>query len=179
MDTQSKSQGSVLLDIEQELQGLLLEETFEIFKHKYTLRLLSEEETIWTYGFLNPKSTISIAVASRLATLAIGLRAVDGSPIPDVFQDKYNVLPQEKKDDLHAEHKEPQFIYAAVVMEWLRKQPDVFINQMHDAWQKLELRRTKGQNELKNSSGESLEKEESESLTELSQLGEQLATGSK
>lgn len=179
MDIQSKSLGNVLLDIEQELSGLLLEDTFTIYNHKYTLRLLNEEETIWTYGFLNPKSTISIAVASRLASLSIGLRAIDGMPVSEAFQDAYNALPQKEKDELHKEQKEPQMVYAALVMEWIRKRPDIFVNQLHEAWQGLEQRRAIAQGEVKNSSGESLEKEESENLTELSQLGEQLATGSE
>lgn len=179
MDAKTKSLGNVLLDIQQELQGLLLEDTFTIYNHKYTLKLLSEEETIWTYGFLNPKSTISIAVASRLASLSIGLRAIDELPISEVFQKVYDDLSKDEKDALHKEHKEPKMIYASLVMAWIRKQPDIFVNNLHESWQELEQRRIDAQEEVKNSSGESLEKEENQNLTELSQLGEQLLTGSE
>lgn len=179
MDRKSTKPRNILLDIQQELQGLLLEDTFTIYNHEYTLRLLNEQETIWTYGFLNPKSTISIAVASRLASLAIGMRAIDGMPVSEAFEDTYNALSQAEQDEIHKEHKKPQMVYASLVMDWLSDQPDIFVNGLHEAWQALERRRIGAQTEVKNSSGESLEKEENPNLTELSQLGEQLPTGSE
>ena len=163
----------LLLDLEQELKGLLLEDTFEVLGHKYTLRLLTEEETIWTYGYLNPKSTVSIAVAARLASLSVGLRAVDGYPVSEVFAGEYEALSPAEKDNLHAEHRDPQLVYAALVMGWLKRQPDVFLNELHDAWQTLETRRLEAQGEAKNSSGEDSEKDEKKSSTESSQAGEQ------
>jgi hypothetical protein len=179
MDTKSANPATLLLDLQQELRSLLLEETVTILNRKYTLRLLNEEETIWTYGFLNPKNTVSIAVAARLANISIGLRAIEGIPIEEVFKGTWEELDEEAKDALLKEHSEPQMVYAQLVMNWLRKQSSTFMNELHGAWQALEERRSKAQSAIKNSSGEDSEKEENKSLTESSQLGEQSSTDSE
>lgn len=173
MDKKSIDPANLLFDLQQELRGFLLEETFTIYNREYTMRLLSEEETIWTYGFLNPKNTVSIAVAARLANISIGLRAIEGIPVEEVFKSMWEGLDEEQQDALLKEHSEPQMVYAQLVMDWLRKQPSSFMNELHGAWQGLEERREKSQSELKNSSGEDSEKAEKKSLTESSQSGEQ------
>ena len=115
------------------------------------MRLLSEEETIWTYGFLNPKNTVSIAVAARLANISIGLRAVEGVSTEDLFKDTWEGLDEVTKDALLSEHSVPQMVYAQLVMDWLRKQPSSFMNELHEAWQSLEERRADAQSAIKNS----------------------------
>ncbi len=176
MDT---NPASILLDLQQELRGLLLEETVTILNRTFKFRLLTEEETIWTYGFLNPKNAVSIAVAARLANLSIGLREIEGASIEEVFQDPWNALSEGEQASLLAEHKEYQMVYAQLVMDWLRKQPDSFVNQLHGAWQDLEKRREDAQSEIKNSQGEGSEQTEKPNTTEPSQPGELLSTVSE
>ena len=165
--------GNILMDLDKELKGLLLEDTFEVLGHKYTLRLLSESETIWTFEFLNPSSTLSIAVASRLANLAIGLRAIDGYPVDEVFKDTFDFYSEDKKDSLLKAYEESQKVYATLVMDWLKQKPSEFVTELHECWQELQTRRYEAQEEVKNSLGEDSVKEESKSLTESSQPGEQ------
>ena len=168
-----KNPANLLMDLTKELQGLLIEDTFEVLGHKYTMRLLTEEETIWTYSFLNPKSTVSIAVASRLASLSIGLRAIDGIPIEECFTPIWEALSDPEQGEMLKEYKSSQMVYAKLVMDWLGEQANEFMNKMHSSWQSLEKRREDSQDQVKNLSGEDLEKEENKSTTESSQLGEQ------
>ena len=170
---------NVLLNLQKELDGLFLEDTFIIHNNKFTLRLLSESETIWTFQFMDPKSTLSLAVAARLANLSIGLRAINGIPIPEVFKETFDSMPEDKRNQLVAEHKEESKIYAALVMDWLSAQPSVFVNELHNVWQDLEERRIEAQDEVKNSLGEDLEKVEKKNLTESSQHGEPLLIDSE
>ena len=170
---------NVLLNLQKELDGLFLEDTFTIQKNKFTLRLLSESETIWTFQFMDPRSTLSLAVAARLANLSIGLRAINGVSIPEVFKETFDSMPEDKRNALVNEHKEEPKIYAALVMDWLSAQPATFVNELHNAWQDLEERRIEAQDEVKNSLGEDLEKETKPNLTESSQLGEQSSTDSE
>jgi len=163
---------NLLIDLQNELNGFLLEDTVTVYNHKYTIRLLTEEETIWTYGFLNPKNAISIAVASRLASLAIGLRSIDGISVDEVFKPVWEKLEPEKQAEMLGEHKEYSMVIAKLVMDWLRKQSNHFVNKLHEAWQALEERRLEAQEEVKNLSGGDSEKVENPNMTESSQHGE-------
>jgi len=70
-------------------------------------------------------------------------------------------------------YEESQKVYATLVMDWLKQKPSEFVTELHECWQELQTRRYEAQEEVKNSLGEDSVKEESKSLTESSQPGEQ------
>jgi hypothetical protein len=165
----------ILLDLQKELQGELLEADVVVRGKTFKFRLMNERESSWTFGHINPTNSISIALSSRLSSLAVGVRAIDGVLISDLFEPKFLALDVlDRNAMLERNGNSLRFCYCELFMEYLSELPGSFITELFEDWQKLEIRRLENLGELKNSSGESLVKEEKKSLTELSQAGDPL-----
>jgi hypothetical protein len=148
----------ILLDITKELQGNFISDTFEVQGHKYEMRLLTEEEMAWSFGLIKSNTELALALSSRLASLSVGIRSIDGAKISDIFAEDFAKLDVDVSEDLAYSLIMSKFLY-----DYLKQQPPSFIGELHECWQKLEKRRIEAQGELKNSSRESLEKEEKQS----------------
>lgn len=144
----------ILLDLQRELSGELLEETFEIRGKKFTLRLLNESETGWVYGFVSVSSIGQAAtlLGARLAMLAIGVRAIDGYTVEELLEGVWSDMDEVKKREyLSNNHNSKKFALAAIFKEQLSEYPPSFISELQEKWQGLEARRNEAQGEIKNS----------------------------
>lgn len=150
------------MDLQSELSGQLLQEDFVVNDRTFTMRLLNEEEHAWTYSLISTNNHMSLAMSVRVANLAIGIRSINDMSIESQFEDAFNKLPEEEKVSL-IDGKPIKFAYAALFLRWLSEQPPVFVTELHNHWNSLEKRRADAQGDLKNSSGESSEKEEKQS----------------
>ena len=174
----AKKLSGILLDLHKELQGDLLQDDFVIRGRKYTLRLLNEKETNWSFSFIKSNSTLSIATSVRLANLAVGIRAIDGVTVEDLFEDQWKSMSELDKNAELLKHETKQFAVAAMMLEFLSTEShSSYVSELHEKWQELDSRRSDAQHEIKNSSGEDLEKAMKTSLTESSQDGEPLQLG--
>jgi len=154
----------ILADLQTELSGQFLQDDFEVQGRTFTMRLLNEEENAWTYSGLlaGGDSTISLAMSARIANLAIGIRSINDATIGEMFESKFNDLPESEQRELAA-NKPIHFAYAGLFLRWLAVQPPEFITELVDKWQELESRKKDAMGEIKNSSGESSDSEEKKS----------------
>lgn len=144
----------ILLDLQKELSGELLEETFDLRGKKFTLRLLTESETGWVYSFVNVGSLGQAAtlLGARLAMLAVGLRAIDGYTVEELLEGVWDGMGEEKRRECLANnHHQKKFALASIFMEQLSEYPPAFISELQEKWQRLEARRNEAQGEIKNS----------------------------
>lgn len=162
---------SILLDIEKEVAGVLLSETFVVRNRKWTMKLLDEGETAWTFSLANVNSHVELALSVRLANLAVGIRFIDGIPIDKVFEDRYVNMDAVDRE-FKFKDKEPKYIFSQLMYEFLQNIDPDYIKELQAKWNELEKKREAAQAELKNSSGESSQKDEKQNLTELSQSGD-------
>jgi len=166
---------SILLDIENESKGFLLQEEFEIRGKKYLFKLLNDKENNWSISHMRADNEFTLAMSARVSQLAISIRAIDGYSIEDIFASDMKISliddedPERSEKEKHNEEvrklffkyeNDKQLIAAHLFREFLLKQASVIVNELHECWQKLVERQGKAQVELKNSLGESLVKEE-------------------
>jgi hypothetical protein len=144
----------ILLDLQKELSGELLEDTVDIRGRKITFRLLNEAETGWVYGFVNvgTMGQASMLLSARLAMLAVGIKAIDGVTVEELFAETWDSLDEIKKSDLLSSNAgKKKFAIASMFMDTLSEYPPTFISDLQDAWKLLEERRNEAQREVKNS----------------------------
>ena len=169
---------NILLDLQTELSGELLSETFEVRNRKFEMRLLNEEENSWAFGFMNTRSEMSLAMSARIATLTVGIKSIDGVSIEALFLEVLTELHESDKDEYDELMKKnpdsTKFACFEMFMKFLMEMPPSFVNDLNRKWQELEKRRDEASEQVKNSSGEASEKDESPSLIEASQAGESL-----
>jgi len=161
---------SILLDIENESKGFLLQEEFEIRGKKYLFKLLNDKENNWSISHMRADNEFTLAMSARVSQLAISIRAIDGYSIEDIFasemkqvsvndEDPDKEVKEKKNETLrHLFFKyedDKQLIAAHLFKDFLLKQSSIIVNEMHECWQKLVMRQGTAQTELKNLSGES------------------------
>jgi hypothetical protein len=172
----------LLMDLETQLAGSFLSETFEVQGFKFDMRTLDEGEFSWSMSKVSGDSienAVALAMEVRLPTLAIGIRSINGNSIISMYEDEWKSIPQEMRDRYILryldEMEAKKFFSAEMFISWLSKQPPNFIKSLYnDCWLVLANREKESQGELKNSSGESSEMVEKSDSTELSRSGEQL-----
>jgi len=170
----SKNLKSLLTDLKKELGGDLLEDTFSVEDHQFTMRLLNEEENSWCYQYVNTGNVMAMGISLRMPTLAIGIRAIDGIPLMEYFSDDWNTLSVAEQRALTEANKySRKYFVAGHMMDYLGDCPPEMITKLWAEWEKLTQRRTDAQEQVKNSSGEDSEKETSENTTESSPFGDQ------
>jgi len=142
----------LLLDLQKELQGEVIEETFDIGKHKYTMRLLNEAETSWVYSHIEMGTEVGMAMSVRLPQLAAGIRMIDGVAKEELLGDLFNSLPDAQRMLLLSggNSKRMAFFnskFLDILAEWNPK----VVQDLYSKWLELEGRRADVQVELKNS----------------------------
>lgn len=143
----------ILFDLQKELAGDLLEEVVEIRGKSFTIRLLNEEETGWTYSFvnINGAGNTSTLLSARLAMLSMGVRAIDGCSIEEIFSEDWEAFDEIKKAHLLSTNgNKKKFAIASLFKDVLAEYPPAFIQELQEKWKTLEERRTNAQREVKN-----------------------------
>jgi hypothetical protein len=172
----------ILLDLNAELQGQLLCETYEINGRSYEMKLLTDSEAAWSYNIIDSKNTVTLTLTARVATLAVGIRSINGCSIEEIFQedldeilskrtryyDHFETLKQEEKDELSKflspyDGFEGKYLLCKLFYEWLGQQPSTFLNDLYTKWGELQKRQNDMQASVKKSLPESSEKSTEES----------------
>jgi len=170
----SKDPKRLLLDLKKELGGELLEDTFQVGEHTFTMRLLNEEETSWCYQYVNTGNVMAMGISLRMPTLAIGIRAIDGTPLMEYFSEDWNKLTEAERSALQEANRYSQkYFIAGHMLDYLGDCAPDMITKLWAEWEKLSKRRSDAQEQAKNSSGEVSEQETSENTTESSPSGDQ------
>lgn len=137
---------SILDDLASELDKGFIEDTFDICGHKWAMRTLQDHERSWSAGYTRTQSMNSMLVSMRAPMLAIGIRSIDGLPIPKFFQSQWE---DESKDITEAarrvlESQNPymmQYWFAERLFVWLSQRPPSFVEKLWEAWLSLEKKR--------------------------------------
>ena len=141
----------ILNDLRTELSSSFVEDVFEVRGHSFKLRLLNDVETEWAYSQIDTKTPLGLAVAARRATLAIGIREIDGAT-PEVLCEE--LLKSRTDPEIQVLYNESSnssdILYANMLLETLKEYPPEFIDEIYDGWKKLEVRRSEAQKNLKN-----------------------------
>lgn len=146
---------SILTDLSNELQGSLLEDTFEVRGRKFTMKLLNAEENMWRNARVDISSQYSALSSWKLPTLAISIRAIEGKPIEEAYKDKWDELDESTKSMLETANKfAKKYFTADFLMQELSQFPNDFIEELTACWEKLSGRSREAQDALKKSSGE-------------------------
>ena len=169
----------ILKDLQSELTKSLLEDTFETespegIKTTWTMRLLNEDEITWSFSKtgMDLKNLISMGISFRLPTLAIGIRRMNETSILEVFQEDWDLLTETEQENLmNSPGASLDKLGAEFLLDYLKKQPSEFVNELWVHWQSLEARRKEGQQALKKSSGESGDLEEKTSSPDSTPTG--------
>jgi len=153
-----------LLDFQSEMRSQLLEDTFTVHDKRWTMKLLTEEEQTWGTGMMNTTNVVSIGLSGRLATLAIGIRAIDDKPVYEYFAEDWDDLGAAAKDALENMNKfAMKYFVAEHLYMFLAAMPPEVTTDLYKSWEKLIERRAKAQETSKKSSGETLPPESNES----------------
>lgn len=166
----------ILADLARELDGETLEHSCVVHNHKWTMRLLNEEESNWRNGFVNMGTRLSAITSWRLPTLAIGIRAIDDIPVYRFFQDEWKASEETRQalELMDQRGKFSQKYFAAeYLMEFLSSRFPEVLEPLWEEWQKLEERREEAQASVKKSFGGSSEEDEKPSGTEPSPSGDE------
>lgn len=141
---------TILDDLATELDKGFLEDTFDVSGHKWTMRLLQDHERNWANGFIRNTSLNAMLTSVRAPVLAIGIRAIDGIPIPVFFQKQW----EEESGELESlakqmlENSNPyikQYWFAERLFQWLSLRPPKFVEGLWEKWTALEGRRDKAE----------------------------------
>jgi hypothetical protein len=148
---------SILDDLATELDKGFLEANFDIAGHQWTMRLLQDHERNWANGFVRNTSLNAMLTSVRAPVLAIGIRAIDGVPIPTFFQKQWEAESAEMetlaKQMLDAANPYvKQYWFAERLFVWLSQRPPNFVEQLWSKWTELESRREKAEDAMGKSS---------------------------
>lgn len=148
---------SILDDLASELDKGFLEESFDIAGHKWTMRLLQDHERNWANGFVRNTSLNAMLTSVRAPVLAIGIRSIDGVPIPQFFQQQWEseaaeleTVAQQMLESANQYVK--QYWFAERLFKWLSMRPPSFVEQLWAKWTDLESRRDKAEDGMGKSS---------------------------
>lgn len=154
-----------LIDLEKELQGTLLRDTFTVAGRQWEMRLLNAEETMWRDARIDMSSQFAALSSWKLPTLAIGIKSINGIPVEKYFENDWAKLDDDAKDVLqNANSLAKKYFVADHLMQYLSQLPQDFIKDLTAKWEELRERSSESQDTLKKSSGESLETEKTESI---------------
>lgn len=123
------SQHTLLDAIDQELNGIDTVEPIDIGAHKYTMKVLERQEESYARTLLpEGYSVLQIYSDQSLPMLAVALRAIDNTPIEELFVPADGLSKEEEKQIQTTEgllrwRRER-------VMSWLAKKPAPFIEEM-------------------------------------------------
>ena len=161
MSDQAKSESNpkqILLDLEKELSGDFLESEVEVRGKVFLFRTLNDKELSWTFsksGVELPVSGVEAAMKLRRPTIAVGIKAIGGTLVEDLFADEWKSLTDTEKSLLLKRDKQARRFHAAgLLLDYLDNLPSLFIQELFNAWTSLEDRQQEAQKEVKNSSGE-------------------------
>ena len=153
-----------LLDFQSEMKGSLLEDTFTVQGKTWTMRLLNEEEQTWSTSMMNTTNVVTTAVSSRLATLAIGIREIDGVPVYEHFAGDWDNMPEATRTALEDMNKYAlKYFVAEHLHSIMAPLPPETITSLWEGWSELIKRREGAQDMSKKSSGETSQEESDES----------------
>lgn len=143
----------ILKDLKTELSADFLEEVITVKGRTFKLKLLNDAETGWAFSQVNTRNEIGLAVSVRRATLAIGIREVDGSLPSALFEEALSTLSDDEIDKKVEDLCEGswQLFYAYMMLEFLKELPSTFIDSIYEGWKSLEERRSEAQGNIKNS----------------------------
>ncbi len=166
---------SILLDLQKELAGEMISDTFVVRGRKFLMTLLNEEETNWTFMFAKTSNNVSIGFSIRLPTIALSIREINDVPISVMFENDFKAIATH--DQIERWEGEygfdfKKYVYAGLLMDRLKEFPPTFIQELHSSFQSLVDKRDNAQKQLKNSLGEDSEKIMSGSMIESSHIGE-------
>ena len=144
-----------LLDFQSEMKGKLLEDTFSVHDKKWTMKMLNEEEQMWSTSMMNTSTVITTALSGRLANLAIGIRAIDDKPVYEYFTDDWDELGEAEQTALvNMNRFAMKYFVAEHLHSVLAEMPPEVITDLWNGWNALVERRAEAQAVSKKSSGE-------------------------
>jgi len=141
----------LLADLQQELQGEVIEETIELGNHKYQMRLLNEAENSWVYSHLELGSQVGMAMSIRLPTLAAGIRAIDGVSKEELLGEDFANLSDAQRVLLLAGGSKKAAFFNSRFLDIISLWNPKIIQELYTKWMELDARRADVQVELKNS----------------------------
>lgn len=153
-----KNLPKILADLAAEVDQGFLEETYEVKGHKYLLRLLSDGETNWKNRYIDGlASPLSMMSQRKSATLAVALRAIDGTDVismyapPAITADSTDVEKAESERWGRLNSLDKQFEVARKLYEYIARRPAEFSTGLYAKFQELEERRDEVISNLKKS----------------------------
>jgi len=171
-----KNPKQLLMDLARELDGEALDDTFDCFGFQWTIRLLNEEESNWRNGYVNTGSKLSTITSYRLPTLAIGIRAINGIPVYEFFQEEWESTEEGRNALAVIEGRgrfSQKYFAAEHLMEWLAERFPEKLEELWEYWAALESRREDAQGATKKSSGEASDEDTKPTGTESSPSGDE------
>lgn len=174
----AKDPKSILLDVQKELGGDYLEDTFQVGGHSYLMRMYNDAEFTWIFSKVDSaalSNKAALALQIRKPTLAVVIRAIDGVSVESMFEDEWNSLDDDQKETWInlkiSEEEAKKYFSAELFLNLISKFPSSSINKLYEEWRKLEKRQETAKEEVKNSLGEDSVEDMKDIMTESSQNG--------
>ncbi len=131
-----------LTDFQNEMKGLLLEDTFEVRGKMWKMKLPNEEEQTWVVSMLNMTTAMATYMSTRLAAISIGIREIDGVDVYNYFLEDWEGLSLEERSSLESMNQYARKYFVAEHMHaFLAEFGTEFINELWEKYQELEKRR--------------------------------------
>jgi len=144
-----------LLDFQSEMKGKLLDDEFTVHGKKWKMKMLNEEEQMWSTSMMNTTTVITTALSGRLANLAIGIREIDDTPVYEYFTEDWDELEEREQEALQNMNRFAiKYFVAEHLHSILAEMPPNVITDLWNGWNELVERRAEAQEMSKKSSGE-------------------------
>lgn len=141
----------LLLDLETELDQGYLEDTFEVSKVSWKMRLLADHERNWANRYIAQGSVHSIVSSVRAATLSIGIREINGMPLDLFFEDlaaDAKALAEIRALAAETNPFSRQYWLAERLYAWLSQRTPQFVDSLWAKWLELEGRRDRAEESM-------------------------------
>ena len=152
MDASKKGRHKLLQDLSQELTRGFIEQSYDVWGRKWTLRTLNDGEESWSDKFVVVGSTTAMLSSRRAAKLAASIQAINDVPLDQLF-----VLPEDTEDErmirsfIVSDPVRRRFWLAEKMYEFLEEQPDELVKDLYAKYGELLDQRKKVLDDLKNS----------------------------
>jgi len=141
----------LLQDIDTQIGGMEIDDTFEVAGNKYRMSTLTSDEEVWADSYCNMSSEISAFSSLRVPRLAASIKAIDGTPVEELFEFSDEM---EKADiEYHsASQYRKRYWVMNQLMLWLGDRSSKLTKELWANYTKLVERRDESWDKLKKSS---------------------------
>jgi len=141
----------LLRDIDTQINGMEVSDTFEVANHKYLMNTLSSDEEVWADSYCNLSSEVSAFSSLKVPRLSASIKAIDGVPVEELFEFPDGMGEADRKYHGSSQYRKRYWVMNQVML-WLGDRSTKLAKELWAHYSNLVTRRDESWDELKKSS---------------------------